>query len=109
MTQEILSAALASFAAGFSVIPLSPGSKLPAVPWKKYQSVRAPPSEIERWFAGRGYNLGLVLGAVSNNTFAMDFDDRDLARFAFDLELVSRETLVQETPRGFHVIFRTEG
>ena len=109
MTEEMLTAALALLAAGFAIIPLSPGSKLPATKWKPYQTVRPTVRQLETWFAGTRNNIALVMGAVSDNAVALDFDDRDLARFAFDLEKLALKTFVQETPRGFHVVVRTEG
>jgi len=102
-------AALAYLTAGFSVIPLFPGSKLSSGKWKRAQVIPPTVPEIDRGFSGTRNNVGLVLGRVSTNAFALDFDDRDLAHLAFDLEALARETLVQATPRGFHVLLRTEG
>jgi len=104
-----LAAALAYLAMGFSVIPLMPESKLPAAPWADFQERLPTVDELGRWFGKGNNNLGLVMGLVSDNTFALDFDDLGLARFALDLHRLARETFVQETPRGVHVLLRTNG
>ena len=83
---QTLAAAVSYREAGFSVFPLLTGSKLPATKWKPYQTVRPTVRQLETWFAGTRNNIALVMGAVSDNAVALDFDDRDLARFAFDLE-----------------------
>ena len=109
MSTEFLSAALAYLAAGFSPFPLRPFTKLPATPWKVFQISRATEAQLRAWFAASANNIGLVLGEVSGNAFALDFDDRALARQVFDLDELARVTLVQRTPRGFHVFFRVDG
>jgi hypothetical protein len=109
MTQEILSAALAYHAAGFSVFPLAPESKLPIGPWKAFQDAPPTASQLEEWFGKGRNNLAVVLGRVSGNSFCLDFDDLRLARLAFDLERLAQKTFVQATHRGIHVILRVGG
>ncbi len=106
---SLLAAAIALNANGFSILPLLPGSKFPAVAWKRLQSTRATPPTLERWFANTRSNLGVVLGAVSGNAVALDFDSGDLARLV-DLERLARITWVEQTPGGgFHIIVRVRG
>ena len=64
---------------GFSVIPLTKHSKLPAIEWKKYQKERASEDQLRKWFEGKDLNIGLVMGAVSNS-FAVDIDGGNAAR-----------------------------
>lgn len=110
LTQESLAAARAYVAAGFSVIPNKPKGKEPAISkWKQYQKRRPAISELSDWFAETDNNVGLVMGAVSGNAFALDFDDPHLVRFAFDIPKLAQETFVQETAKGVHVVFRIEG
>jgi len=107
---EILAAALAYLAAGFSIIPLMPGSKLPATKWKPYETLRPTIIQLEAWFEKTRNNIGLMMGTISGNAFALDFDDPRLAWFTFDLEKLAQVTFVQSTPSGgFHVLFRAEG
>jgi hypothetical protein len=106
----MLSAALAYLAAGFSLFPLAPESKLPLGPWKSYQDAPPTTSQLVQWFGNTGNNIALLMGRISGGVFSLDFDDVRLARLVFDLEDLSRRTLVQTTPRpGVHVVFRSEG
>ena len=58
---------------GWSVIPVRPGEKLPAVPWAAYQRERATAAQLHDWFAVGGYGIGIVTGAISG-IFVLDFD-----------------------------------
>lgn len=64
--------------AGYSVIPVEPGGKIPAVPWKEFQERIASEQELQGWFlkAGRNFNLGIVTGRVSN-LCVVDVDPRN--------------------------------
>jgi hypothetical protein len=70
-------AACKLFAAGFSVIPLIPGQKRPAVPWEQYQYRRATIRDINAWWAARNnstpYGIGVVTGTVSKSA-VLDID-----------------------------------
>src|SRR3989475_7957712 len=104
---ETLAEAVSYREAGFSVFPLLAGSKLPAAKWKPYQTMRPTVLQLEAWFAGTRNNIGLMMGAISGNAVALDFDDPELARL-LDLEEIATRTFVQQTPRGCHVVVRTE-
>jgi len=105
-----LVAARAYYCSGFSVIPLPYASKVPRIAWKEYQSHPASPSLVERWFGGGRTNIGLIMGAVSDNSIALDFDNPTLARYALgDLDALAEATFVEQTFRGHHVVFRIEG
>ncbi len=106
----MLTTARAYLGAGFSVIPIEPHGKKPAIPkWKQYQ--KRPPTEQELvdWFGATDDNIGLVMGTISGHAFAFDFDDKGLAGFAFDLPKLAKETFIQETAHGVHVVFRADG
>lgn len=60
-------------ARGWSVVPVSPRGKIPAVTWAPYQSRLADEGELSAWFSTGGYGIGLVQGAVAN-TIVLDFD-----------------------------------
>jgi len=54
---------------GFSVIPLSPKSKIPpeGFKWSEFQNRRASEEEVKNWFLKNpDYNLGIVTGKISN-------------------------------------------
>lgn len=93
-----LNAALEYRARGWSVIPLNPGSKQPAIQWKKFQEEIASEELIARWWGVPGYNIGIVTGAVSN-LVVIDVDDR------MDGVRPTWTTLTVKTPNGRHYYF----
>jgi hypothetical protein len=72
-----LSEALRLAALGFSVIPLHPGSKRPAVRWKPWQTKCPSPALLRKWWGEnprRG--VGIVTGQVSG-VLVLDVDPRN--------------------------------
>jgi hypothetical protein len=67
----VLDEALALWGRGFSLIPIprADGSrfdgKTPAIPWRKYQTRRAPEDQIRSWFSGPPRNIAIITGALS--------------------------------------------
>jgi len=58
---------------GWSVLPLRPRDKRPAIPtWTEYQRHSPDPAEVERW-AAKECNVGVVTGAVSG-LLVLDLD-----------------------------------
>ncbi len=97
---------------GWSVVPVRPGEKIPAVPWAPFQHARATPAQLHDWFTVGGYGIGLVTGAVSG-LFVLDFDGEPGQDLLARLE---REhgalpvTLGALTPGGgLHLLFRHPG
>jgi hypothetical protein len=63
---DVRRAALGYLARGWSVIPLRPRDKRPAVAWQDYQRSRPTEDEVDLWLTRRpGANIGIVTGAVS--------------------------------------------
>ncbi len=63
---EIEAAASDYLRRGWSVIPLRPRSKLPAIRWETYQRERADGAALQRWLRRwPQLNIGIVTGAVS--------------------------------------------
>jgi len=50
---------------GWSVIPLKPGDKVPAIEWKQFQKRIATDGEVTEWFKGGKRNIGIVTGSIS--------------------------------------------
>lgn len=75
---ELLEAARAWAAAGFSVIPVAAdGTKKPAVPWKPYQEVRAGEEQLVPWFRSDQYDgFGIVCGGVSGGLELLEVEGR---------------------------------
>ena len=70
---------------GWSVVPVSPRSKLPAIAWAKYQDAPATQDELHGWFSVGGYGVGLVQGAAAGS-IVLDFDGEEGHETRADLE-----------------------
>lgn len=113
-----LAAACRYLRAGFSLIPIkADGSKAPAIAaWKAYQSQRPTEAELDTWFGTdtpRG--IGLIHGAVSGHSEALDFDQPGLYEQFANLcipqgfgKLLDTLPLVQTPSGGRHLLFRCE-
>lgn len=125
LTPEIIEALeyrIEHLEAGFSLIPLIDGTKLPAIRWNIRKTSPASEDQVIDWMAGVGLfsrhparpelnitsakNHGIVTGAVSN-IVVLDLDDAFAIRFAERLGLP--DTPMAATPRGRHVYFRHPG
>ncbi len=93
----------------WSVIPVKPGTKQPAVSWKLYQNLRPSEKLLGRWFdKNPEWQLAVVTGAVSGNLAVRDFDDMlTYERWAGEYRSLSDELPTVATQRGRHVYFRT--
>jgi hypothetical protein len=104
----MLNAALFHAARGWSVIPLRPRDKRPALSsWADYQSRRATEEEIREWWdRWPNANIGLVTGAVSG-LIVLDLDGPEAA------DLAKRQgvppTVIATTGKGWHVYFTHPG
>lgn len=70
---ETLRLARAYTSRGWSVVPVRPGDKLPAVEWAIFQREPAQDAQLVNWFESGGYGIGLVQGQVAD-TIILDFD-----------------------------------
>jgi len=77
MTVSELAAAAEDYVRlGWSIVPLQPGSKLPAIRWERHQQQRADAEALARWLRRwPSLNLGIVTGAVSG-LVVLDLDRR---------------------------------
>ena len=93
---------------GFSVIPLAPNSKRPALDsWAEFQQRRPNLDEIQTWWGnGQQNGIAVICGKVSN-IVVLDIDDPD--KFAIALNAVGEtlpDTPIVRTRKGWHVYFR---
>lgn len=61
---------------GFSVIPILPRDKKPAIKWQAYQERHATDEELANWFTADNYSIGIVTGKISGIT-VVDFDEKE--------------------------------
>lgn len=118
--KTILESAIEYHNLGFSIIPCyrfenstdeaeKKRRKQPCISWTPYQKERASLTQIKEWFSNNDCNIGVVLGTISNNLIAIDFDepgqfDRWAERFK---HLLDKTPIVQTgKPYGRHVYFR---
>lgn len=121
---DLLEAARAWAAAGFSVIPVAAdGTKAPAVAWKQYQADRADDDALTYWFEFGAYDgFGIVCGAVSGGLELLEVEGRAIEDTlpAFRAALVAngfghlwdrlnRGYLEQSPSGGLHWLFRVDG
>ena len=97
-------------ARGWSVVPVRPGEKMPAIPWARHQSSPADAGLIRTWLDDPAMGLGLVQGRHVG-TIVLDFDGE--AGLATLEELERRGLPIstrQFTPRGgVHVLLTHPG
>jgi len=97
---------------GFSIIPVLPGEKKPAIKWAEFQTRRATAAEIVDWWRRwPEANLGIVTGEISDLS-VIDFDqykegyNPDIEQQYFDNII----TPTSKTPRGgTHLWFKNCG
>jgi putative DNA primase/helicase len=93
-------------ARGWSIFPLRPRSKVPAVKWEQYQRRLATLDELEQWFTTPGFNVGIVTGRISG-IFAIDVDSEPALAWANE-HLPTCDLRVR-TARGLHLYYPYSG
>jgi hypothetical protein len=88
---------------GWSVIPLEPRGKKPAIKsWLEYQKRSATFDELDRWFSGQRLNVGVVTGRVSG-IFVLDADTPEAIAWA-EANLPMSDMRVR-TAKGLHLYY----
>jgi len=93
---------------GFSVIPIKPKDKVPAIPtWKEFQTRKPSDEELHEWFDDGNKNIAIVCGKISGNLVVVDFDDPATLDFLVDggIAKFREKTLVVKTGKGYHAYF----
>ena len=72
---------------GISIMPIHAhdetlGDKRPALSWKRLQTERLTPTEIDQWFANGDYGIGVVMGAISNDLMMIELEGRAATHLA---------------------------
>jgi len=103
----LLDAALSYSSRGWSVIPLLPCDKKPAISWEAYQRERASEEQIRCWWGKNpACNIGVVTGAVSG-LVVLDLNGSEGRESVKLLDLPL--TPIAATGRGQHWYFRHPG
>jgi hypothetical protein len=88
----------------FSVIPLKPKSKVPAIEWKEFQSRIPTDKELIKWFGnGSKNNIGIVAGDISGIA-VVDLDSQDAVKFARENDFP--QTPLVKTGKGYHAYYK---
>jgi len=92
----------------FSVIPLEPRGKKPAISaWKDYQNERMPEKKLLRYFeADPDRNVGIVTGKASG-IVVVDLDSKEAREFAKKNGFPDTPTV--KTARGYHYYYAHPG
>lgn len=122
MNADIINRAIQLATGGISIIPVAPGGKNPAIPWKKYQQTPATTTQILDWYTQHpDWGLGVICGKVSGNLEMLELEGRaqhleddicDLAENSSLGDLFSTVAYMgwsEESPSGgVHYFYRTE-
>jgi hypothetical protein len=93
---------------GFSVIPLAPNSKRPALEsWTEFQQRHPTLDEVTQWWQnGSNCGIAVVCGKVSG-IVVLDIDDEE--KFGVALKTIGEklpDTPITQTRKGWHLYFR---
>jgi hypothetical protein len=98
--------ALAYLERGFSVVPISAGTKRPTIKWGEFVKRLPTEDEINELF-GPGNGVGgvaVIAGPISHRLAIRDFDRTEAyKRFCDDHPKLSKELPTVQTKRGFHL------
>ena len=103
-----LEAAKEYFKRGWSVLPLKPDDKRPALAtWKELQKKRWGIAEINDWWGQNPtHGVGIVTGKISGIS-VIDIDDPDVARAALKTAgIKTPPTFTVKTRKGFHLYYQ---
>lgn len=87
----------------WSIIPVSYKSKIPLIDWKPYTQRLPTAQEIQKWFAAKNVNIGIITGAISN-LIVVDLDGQEGIDEANRLGLKSPLTVL--TGKGRHLYYK---
>ncbi|MBF0256871.1 MAG: DUF3987 domain-containing protein, partial [Gammaproteobacteria bacterium] len=109
--------ALDALSNGLSTVPPRPGEKRPIGEWKQYQQHTPGHAELAQWYANGQTGVGLVCGPISGGLEALDFDSKKAwADFKSAAQATGLGPLLarvaqgyaEETPHGYHLLYRCE-
>ena len=88
---------------GWSIIPIRPSTKRPAIKWQEFQTRQPTEEEVERWWTQwPDYGIALVTGELSG-VVVVDCDNDESIKAAEDAEMFTPVKV--KTKRGLHLYF----
>jgi hypothetical protein len=101
--KKSLDAALEYLERGWSVIPIKPDGKRPAIKWREFQTRLPTEEEVTAWWTKwPNHSIALVTGEISG-VVVVDCDNQDASHAAFDSGM--RSPIKAKTKRGEHLYF----
>lgn len=98
-----LDAALEYLERGWSIIPIKPEGKRPAIRWRDYQDRLPTEEEVTEWWTNwPNHDIAIVTGALSG-VVVVDCDNEEATHAAFDAGM--RSPIKVKTKRGLHLYF----
>jgi len=105
---EFLEAALYYASLGWSVIPIRPKDKKPALKWEQYQTGRASEEQIRDWWKKwPRANVGVITGGISG-IIVLDVDGPEGRESIADKDLPPTTCAITGSG-GYHYIFKHPG
>ena len=98
-----LEAALQYLERGWSIIPIKPEAKRPAIKRQDFQSLQPTEEEVTEWWTRwPDHEIAIVTGELSG-VVVVDCDNEEAAHAAFDANM--RSPIKVKTKRGSHLYF----
>ncbi|MDA8163284.1 MAG: AAA family ATPase [Desulfobacteraceae bacterium] len=89
---------------GFSIIPVTRGTKKPALSsWREFQERRVTDKEVNAWFGNGSNGIGIVTGVISGIA-VVDLDGPEAVAFAKAHDFPP--TPLVKTGKGYHAYYR---
>ena len=101
-TNDKITGAMELIDRGWSIIPIRPDTKRPAVQWKEFQNRQCTEDEASLWWSSNEYDIAIVTGALSG-IVVVDCDNEEALHAAFDAGM--RSPVRVKTKRGYHLYF----
>tara|TARA_R110001592_G_scaffold19250_1_gene79224 strand:- start:5651 stop:7543 length:1893 start_codon:yes stop_codon:yes gene_type:complete len=98
-----LESALEYLDRGWSIIPIKPEAKRPAIKWLDFQSRLPTEDEVTDWWTKfPDYDIAIITGVISG-VVVVDCDNEEAEHAAYDAEM--RSVIKVKTKRGIHLYF----
>ena len=87
-------------------IPIRERDKRPLISWGDFQKRMITEEEKRKYFENTNYNIGAVMGEISDGLIILDFDTEKVFYEFFPNERKRRKLCLIKTGRGYHCLFK---